>query len=158
MKIVLGADPWGVPLKDAVETHLLKLGHEVVDVGSKAGSDVAYYDVAPTAAKLVGAGEADRAILFCGTGMGMAIVANKFPRIVASCVESPFAAKMCRAVNGANVLSMGSMIVAETQAIIAVDEFLTTELADTLEQFTDFLKGAVCRVAEIDAECRNQKG
>ena len=114
MKIIVGADAWGVELKDTVKQHLAKHGHEVTDIGGTPGNQRPYYDVAKEAARMLQAGAAERAVLVCGTGMGMAIVANKFKGVYASVIESEFTARMCRAVNNANVLTMGSMVVAPT--------------------------------------------
>ena len=105
MNVVIGADPWGEALKDEVKSHLEAKGHSVVDVGTTGkNNEVAYYDVSTRAAQKIQAGDAERGILFCGTGMGVAIVANKFSGIHASVIESEFAARMCRAVNNANVM------------------------------------------------------
>jgi len=148
MKIAIAADPFALELKAEVFKHLIGLGHDVVDVDG--GEEMPYYDAASQVAKLVQQKEVDRGILFCGTGMGMSIVANKYQGVIASCVESIFAARMCRAINNANVLTMGAMIMAPWSANLAVDAFLETEHTQTLEQFGDFLKAAVEKVDEID--------
>ena len=149
MQIVMGADPWGRELKDTVKAHLQKKGHEIIDVGmTDAENEIPYYRVAAMAAEKIQAGQADRGILFCGTGMGVAIVANKFKGIAASVIESEFAARMSRAVNDANVLTMGSMIVAPHIATLAVDAWLGMSHTEGLEPFADFLTGAL---KEIDA-------
>jgi ribose 5-phosphate isomerase B len=150
MKIIVGADPWGVELKDAVKAHLIELGHEVVDIGGGSGEDVNYYDAAASAAQRLQKGEAERAVLFCGTGMGMAIVANKFKGVYASVVESVLSAKLCQAINKANVLTMGSMLVTPFMAIQAVDAWLTTKHAEGLEEHTDFLNQALKEIAAIE--------
>ena len=80
----------------------------------------------------------------------MSIVANKFKGVTASCVESVFAAKMARAINDSNVLTMGSMIVAEWMAKEMVDAWMKTKHTEGLEQFADFLKDATKKVNEID--------
>jgi ribose 5-phosphate isomerase B len=107
MKIVVAADPFAVGLKDAVVAHLKGKGYEVSDVGAQAAQAVPYYDGAVAAGKIMQAGGAERAILFCGTGMGMAIVANRFKGVTAAVVESVFAAKMSRAINNANKVLTG---------------------------------------------------
>ncbi len=150
MKIIVGADAWGVDLKDAVKQHLAKHGHEVVDIGGSAGHDRPYYEVAAEAAKKLQAGTAERAVLVCGTGMGMAIVANKFKGIYASVIESEFTARMCRAVNNANVLTMGSMVVAPYVAMQSVDAFLATEHTQGLEDVADFLHTALKEIRKIE--------
>lgn len=152
MKIIVGADAWGVELKDTVKQHLAKHGHEVTDIGGTPGNDRPYYDVAKEAARMLQAGAAERAVLVCGTGMGMAIVANKFKGVYASVIESEFTARMCRAVNNANVLTMGSMVVAPYVAIQAVDAFLTTKYTQGLEDVADFLHTALVAVGQIEQE------
>jgi len=155
MDIVIAADPFAVDLKDAVVEHLKEKGHTVLDVGATKDNQVAYYDCAPTAAKALQDGKAKRAILFCGTGAGMAIVANKFKGVNAVCVESVFAARMARSINDANVLTMGAMIVAPWMANEMVDAWMDTKHTEGLEQFSDFLKGALKEVDDINrAQCK----
>ena len=93
MNIVIGADPWGADLKDQIKEHLEAQGHTLIDVGTT-GEDhrVDYYNVSIAAAKLLQAGEAERGIVLCGTGMRVALVANKFKGVTASVVESAYAA------------------------------------------------------------------
>ena len=150
MDIVLAADPFALDLKNSVKEHLQKKGYTVLDVGSEKGKEIAYYDAAPTAAKLIQNGKAQRGMLFCGTGAGMCIVANKFKGISAVCVESVFAAKMARAVNDSNVLTMGAMIVAPWMANAMADAWLESKQAEGLEQFADFIKDACAKVNEMD--------
>ncbi len=94
--------------------------------------------------------KAERGILFCGTGMGMSIVANKFKGVTASVVESVYAAELCRSINNSNVLTMGSMLIAPWKARKMVDVWLDTEHTQGLEPFADFLKQAVKEVDAID--------
>lgn len=149
MKIVVAADPFAIGLKDAIIAHLKGKGYEISDVGATAAQAVPYYDGAVAACKAVQSGAAARAILFCGTGMGMSIVANRFKGITASVVESVFAAKMCRAINNANVLCLGQMIWGEWMAKEAVDVFMKTEFTEGLDGFACFLKEAVQKVEAI---------
>ena len=152
MKIVIAADPFALELKDALIAHLKEKGHEVQDVGATADKQVGYYDGAAAACSLLQQSKADRGLLLCGSGMGMSIVANKFKGITAACVESVWAAQMCRAINNANVLCMGAMIWGQWMACAAVDAFLETGHTEGLEQFADFLKDAEKKVADIEAE------
>jgi ribose 5-phosphate isomerase B len=148
-KIVVAADPFAVGLKDAIVAHLKGKGYEVSDVGATAAQAVPYYDGAVAASKVLQSGGAEKAILFCGTGMGMSIVANRFKGVTASVVESVFAAKMCRAINNANALCLGQMIWGEWMAKEAVDVFLKTEFTEGLDGFACFLKEAVQKVDAI---------
>ena len=150
MRIIVAADPWGLELKEAVKKHLLELGHEVADLGGHADAPANYYDVAAMAARKIRAREADRAVLCCGTGMGMAIVANKFKGIYASVVESALAARLCRAVNNANVLTLGGLIVTPFVALQAVDAWLATAHTEGLEEHADFLRQALTCIGAIE--------
>ncbi len=149
LKIVVAADPFALQLKDAIVKHLKDKGLDVVDVGSTTAKEVAYYDCCPVACKMLQDKKADRAILLCGTGMGMSVIANRFPGVVASCVESVFATKMCRTINDANALCLGAMIWGEFMALEAVDTFLTAEFTVALPQFADYLKDAKGKVEAI---------
>ena len=149
MKIVVAADPFAIALKDAIVKHLKEKGHEVTDVGSTTDKEIAYFDCCPVACKMLQEKKAERAILLCGTGMGMSVIANRYPGVVASCVESIFATKMCRTINDANALCLGAMIWGEFMACDAVDTFLGTGFTEALPQFADFLKEAKKKVETV---------
>ena len=150
MRIVVAADPWGLELKNAVKTRLVGLGHDVIDIGGSETAPVDYYDAAVVAARKIQNGEADRAVLCCGTGMGMAIVANKFKGIYASVVESVLAAKLCRAVNDSNVLTLGGLLITPFVALQAVDAWLGTAHTEGLEEHKDFLCKALKNIGVIE--------
>jgi ribose 5-phosphate isomerase B len=148
-KVLVAADPFAVTLKDALVEHLKGRGYEVTDLGSAKDKPQPYFDCAVTACKALQAGQADRAILLCGTGMGMSIVANRFKGVTASVVESVFAARMCRAINNANVLCLGQMIWGEWMAKEAVDVFLATGFTQGMDPFAGFLHEACGKVEAI---------
>ena len=148
-KIIVAADPFAVTLKDAVVEHLKSLGYEVADMGSTKEKPLPYFECGAEACKALQAGKAERAILLCGTGMGMSIVANRFKGVTAAVVESVFAAKMSRAINDANVLCLGQMIWGEWMAKAAVDVFLNTKFTEGLDQFAGFLHEACGKVEAI---------
>ena len=105
---VIAADPFAVGLKKAVAAHLEKRGFEVKDLGATdANKDKPYFESAVEVCRALQKGEAQRAFLFCGTGMGMNMIANRFKGVRAAVVESVFAAKMCRTINDANVCCCG---------------------------------------------------
>ncbi|MBP3357412.1 MAG: RpiB/LacA/LacB family sugar-phosphate isomerase [Opitutales bacterium] len=153
MKIVLGADSFAYSLKKAVAEHLKKRNIEVIDTDNYANTP--YYEVAEKSAKIVANGDADGAVLFCGTGAGMCIVANKVKGINAVAVESVFSAGKAKAINNANVITMGAMIVGDFMACAMVDAWFDTKFAQGFEPLKDFLDGAYKSVSEIDA--RNRK-
>ena len=152
MKIAIGADPFAYGLKKAVAQHLKNRGVEVMDMDSYA--ETPYYEVAEKAAREISAGKADGAVLFCGTGAGMAIVANKICGVRAVCVESVFAAKKAKAINDANAITMGAMIIGEAMACEMVDAWLDTKFAEGFEQLREFLESARGQVGKIDAANR----
>ena len=129
MKVAVGADHLGLPLKESVKNHLTSLGHEVVDFGVTTTDPVDYPDVAAVVAREVAAGHFERAILVCGTGIGMAITANKVPGVRAANVSDPYSAERARASNNAQVLCLGARVVAPHVADILVDHWLATEFA-----------------------------
>lgn len=151
MKIVFAADPFALPLRKAIIAHLEKAGHEVIDYGaSEENTEIQYFDSCVKACEALQRGEGERGILLCGTGMGMSVIANRFQGVRAAVVESVFAAKMCRAINDANVLCLGAMIWGDWMACEAVDVFLKTQLGDGLEDLKAFLQEAAKTVAKIN--------
>ena len=128
MKIATGADSYGFPLKEAVKNHLATRDVEVTDLGVRsAEEDTPYYRVADEIANRVGSGDFDRAILVCGTGMGMAIIANKHAGIYAAPCETPFAAEKSRSINNSNILTLGALVTTGMVANEIVDVWLNTE-------------------------------
>ena len=106
MRISIGSDHRGTELKAALVECAKQLGHEVTDEGPCNTEPVDYPDIAAVAAKKVSAGSADRGILICGTGIGMAIVVNKFPGVRAAVVADEATARVCRQHNDTNVLCL----------------------------------------------------
>jgi ribose 5-phosphate isomerase B len=130
MLILIGSDPIGYPLKENLKAYLLELGYTVSDIGvTDDTTPVDYPDVAVTLAERIAAGETDRGILICGTGIGMAITANKVPGVRAACCHDPYSAERARKSNDAQVITMGSQIVAPTLARLLLDHWLISEFA-----------------------------
>jgi ribose 5-phosphate isomerase B len=127
VKIAIGADHLGYPLKESVKAHLAGLGHEVVDFGVDDTTPIDYPDVAVVVAREVAAAHFERAILICGTGIGMAITANKVPGVRAASVADPYSAERARKSNNAQVLCLGSRVVAPEVADLLVDHWLASE-------------------------------
>jgi ribose 5-phosphate isomerase B len=125
--IAVGADNLGFPLKERIRRHLEELGYEVVDYGVTDESPVDYPDVAVTVARDVAAGKFDRAILCCGTGIGMAMTANKVPGVRAANVTDPYSAERARKSNNAQVLCLGARISPPEVASLLVDHWLASE-------------------------------
>ena len=129
MRIAVGADANAVELKDLIKEHIAAKGQEVVDFGLQAGEDVDYPDVGEPVARAVAAGEVDRAVLVCGTGLGMAIVANKVHGVRAAPVTDPYSAERAIKSNDAKVLCLGSLVVGKSVAPLLVDHWLDGEFA-----------------------------
>jgi len=127
MNILLGSDHIGFDLKEDVKAYLVKLGHLVVDLGCQKADEVDYPDVAQALSERIAAGETDRGILICGTGIGMAIAANKVPGVRAACCHDPYSAERARKSNDAQVLTMGAQIIAPTLAHMILDHWLASE-------------------------------
>ncbi|MCI8586946.1 MAG: RpiB/LacA/LacB family sugar-phosphate isomerase [Lachnospiraceae bacterium] len=141
MKIVVGSDKAGYPLKESIIEMLKVQGHEILDAGTTDPEQPRPHNVTgPAAAELLKSGEAERGILICGTGMGMAMAANKNKGVYAAVVESVYAAEYSRKINDANVLCLGAFLVGETMAKEMVNVFLKTEFVQDFPEWrVDFL-------------------
>jgi len=127
MRIALGGDHAGFALKERVRDYLESKGFEVEDLGPATLEPVDYPDYAEKVAARVAAQEADFGVLMCGTGLGVAIAANKVPGIRAATCNDTLSAYFARAHNDANVLTMGGRLTDEATARKIVDIWLSTE-------------------------------
>lgn len=125
--IVLAADHGGFLLKEEVKKHLTQKGVALVDVGTYSESSVDYPDMAKLGCDKITSGECDLGLLFCGTGVGISIAANKISGIRACCCSDYFSAKYTRKHNDANVLCLGGRVVGTGNACELVDVFLSTD-------------------------------
>jgi len=123
--IAVGADEAGAPLKEHLATYMADHGYEVKDFGN--GTEQDYPDVAARVAEAVSNGEHDRALLVCGTGLGMAITANKIPGVRAVTAHDPYSAERARKSNDAQVLAMGARVIAPQAAEKVLDHWLESE-------------------------------
>jgi ribose 5-phosphate isomerase B len=123
--IAIGADDAGAPLKERLAAYLQDHGYEVKDFGD--GDGVDYPDVAAEVAEAVARGEHDRALLVCGTGLGMAIAANKVPGVRAATAHDPYSAERARKSNNAQVLTMGARVIAPEAAEKVLEHWLSAE-------------------------------
>lgn len=124
--IAIGSDHAGFGLKEDV-LGLLK-GHniDIVDCGTNSVESVDYPDFGARVSELVSSGEVDRGILICGTGLGMSMVANKYPKVRAALCNDLFSAKMSRMHNDANILVLGGRVIGKDLAAEIVKAWLTT--------------------------------
>ena len=126
MKIAIGSDHAGFGLKEDVLAILKETSFEVVDCGTNNTVSVDYPDFGEKVSRMVSAGDVDRGILICGTGIGMSMVANKFPKVRAALCNDLFRAKMSRLHNDANVLVLGGRIIGKDLAAEIVRTWLDT--------------------------------
>ncbi len=124
--IAIGCDHGGYELKCAVMSYLINKKIEYVDCGCD-GERCDYPDIAEAVCKKVTSGECDRAILICGTGIGMSMSANKIKGIRAAVCSDYYSAKYTRLHNNANVLCLGGRVIGQGLALELVEVFLDTE-------------------------------
>ena len=129
MKLAIGCDEAAYSLKMVLIKHLEQKGIEVVDYGAEAGETVLYPDVAWKVAKAVADGEFERAILVCGTGIGMAMTANKVPGVRAAVCHDPYSAERSRKSNNAQIMCMGERVIGVELATSLVDIWLECDFA-----------------------------
>jgi ribose 5-phosphate isomerase B len=125
--IALGADDAGYALKELIKEYLAAQKVAVRDFGPEAAEPVDYPDVAMAVAESIAAGTHDRGILVCGTGIGMAIVANKVPGVRAAQAHDPYSAERARKSNDAQVLALGARVIGPELAKAIVDAWLAAE-------------------------------
>ena len=129
MRISIGADHAGFPLKEELKDFLASEGHEVIDVGTDSTDPVDYPRFCAAAARAVADGRADRGIVLGGSGQGEQIVANKIDGVRASLCHDLYTARLAREHNDANVLGMGARVIAPTYAREIVRLWLQTPFA-----------------------------
>jgi ribose 5-phosphate isomerase B len=127
VRIALGTDHAGYPLKVVVSKHLADAGHDVIDLGTDSEEPVDYPSYCAAVGRAVARGDADFGIVLGGSGQGEAIAANKVRGVRAALCQSEFMARLARQHNNANVLALGGRVLGETFALAIVDEFLSTE-------------------------------
>lgn len=127
MKIILGSDHLGFELKEIIKQHIQSKGLEVTDIGVYDKSPVDYPDIGLALAERVSRGDYDRGILICGTGIGMAIVANKVPGVRAAQCHDVYSAERARKSNDAQIMTMGALVVGTELAKKLVDVWLESE-------------------------------
>lgn len=127
MRIAVASDHRGVELKRAVIAQLKNLGHEASDKGADGHDSVDYPDYASVVAGMVSRGEADRGVLICGTGIGMAIAANKFPGVRAAPCNDEVTAEISRRHNNLNVLCLSADLLSARVAERMIEVWAETE-------------------------------
>jgi len=127
MKIVLASDHGGYDLKEVIKKHLTEKGYEIMDLGTNSEESVDYPDYGYAAGEVVAQGKADKGIVFCGSGIGICIAANKVKGIRCALLTSIEMAVLAKSHNDANIISLGGRLTPPDLAIQIVDTWLTTE-------------------------------
>lgn len=127
MRVAVGSDHRGVLLRQKVIDLLRTWQHEVVDVGADGDEETDYPEIAAAVARKVSTGDVQRGILICGTGLGMCIVANKFPGVRAAPCHDELTAELSRRHNDLNVLCLAGDVIGERMVDRLVEIWLTTE-------------------------------
>jgi ribose 5-phosphate isomerase B len=148
MKIALGADHAGYELKEKIKQRLTAQGLSVEDKGTTSDASVDYPDFARAVGEAIASKRADMGILVCGSGIGMAISANKVPGVRAVNVTSEVEAQLSREHNNANVLALGARLVEEQKAFGIVDKWLETSFAGGRHQ------RRVDKISEIERDAQ----
>jgi ribose 5-phosphate isomerase B len=150
MRIVVGSDHLGRGLKDALRDHLRSQGFEVDDAGTFTDDPVDYPDIGRAVAEDIAAGRHDRGVLVCGTGIGMAMAANKVPGIRAAQIADPYSAERAAKSNDAQIVTLGALTVGVEAAKLLVDAFMRSEFAGGRSA------PKVAKIDAIDAEYRRR--
>lgn len=160
MDIVIAADIAGFDLKEKVMAHLQEGGHRVLDVGMVDKNVFRWwYEGCEDAMQVLLSGRAALAILICGSGAGMAALANKHEGVLAVPCEGVFTARMAKQLLGANVLTMGGHVVGPGQAFAIADAFVDTKFAEgAAPERREYLEKQRERFREIDRSCFHGKG
>lgn len=125
--MAVGSDHAGYRLKERLKAELLDMGYTVLDYGTGSEESCDYPDFAVPVAEAVASGEASRGVLVCGTGAGMAMVANKIPGVRAAACNEAYTAEYCRLHNDANVLTMGARVLEPDEAVKILRKFMETD-------------------------------
>ena len=125
MKVAVGCDHGGFPLKQAVVDKIKQLGFEVFDFGTNSSDSTDYPDFAIKVANAILSGQAERGILMCGSGVGVCITANKFKGIYASVAHDVYTAAQGVTHDNMNILCLGGRVISPTQAAALTEAFLT---------------------------------
>ncbi len=127
MRIALSADHAGYELKDTLAAWLREAGHEVLDLGTNGPESVDYPDFGTRLGRAIAEGDAERGIAICGSGIGIAIAANRNPGCRCAQVNEPLSASLARTHNDANAIALGARLIGVDMAKACVSAFLSTD-------------------------------
>ena len=149
MRIAVGSDHGGLRLKNEIIEYLQKNNYQLKDFGTHTEESCDYPDIARPLAEAVAAGEFDKGILICGTGIGIGIAANKVKGIRAALCHDCFSAKASREHNDANILTMGERVIGTGLALQIVEIWLSTDFEGGRH------KNRVAKISEIENKIEN---
>ena len=149
MRIAVGSDHGGLRLKNEINEYLQKNNYQLKDFGTHTEESCDYPDIARPLAEAVAAGEFDKGILICGTGIGIGIAANKVKGIRAALCHDCFSAKASREHNDANILTMGERVIGTGLALQIVEIWLSTDFEGGRH------KNRVAKISEIENKIEN---
>ena len=129
MNIVIGSDHYGLDLKNLLREYIEAEGHICDDLGTYSHDPVDYPDIALKVAEDIAAGKHERGVLICGTGIGMAIVANKVPGVRAAQAHDVYSAERARKSNDAQIITLGAQVIGPELAKLLVDAWLRSEFS-----------------------------
>jgi RpiB/LacA/LacB family sugar-phosphate isomerase len=154
-QLLVGADFAGFPLKEAIVAHLKKKGWEITDVGVRSLEDddteLMFHRIGLRVGSMISEGEFERALIFCGTGMGIHIAASKCPHVHTGVVESIPAGLRAITGNGVNVLAMGAFYVAPQMGIDIAEAYLNAKLGTGYEWWHNFYEFHKLAIDELEA-------
>ena len=127
MRIAISADHAGYELKDILAAWLREAGHEIIDLGTNSAESVDYPRYGANLAEALADGRAERGIAICGSGIGIAIAANRNPACRCAQIAEPLSAKLARTHNDANAIALGARLIGVDMAKVCVTAFLTTD-------------------------------
>jgi len=127
MRVAIAADHAAVPLKTALVAWLEQAGHDVLDLGTNSSASVDYPDYGFAIAQALADGRAERGVALCGSGIGIAIAANRHPACRCALVSEPLSARLARTHNDANAIAMGARLIGDTMAIACLEAFLAAD-------------------------------
>lgn len=148
MNVAIGCDEAGYALKETLKAHLAELGHDVADYGVGADETILYPDIAFKVAEAVQRGDHSRAVLICGTGIGVCISANKVANIRAAQVHDTYSAERAQLSNNAQIVCLGARVVGAELAKSIVDSYMAVTFKDG--RSTEKVE----RIASYEAEVR----
>ena len=155
--LLMGADWAGFPLKEAVKAHLEKKGWKITDVGvttmgdQRDNTELMFHRIGLRVGSMIAEREFERALVFCGTGMGIHIAASKCPHVMSGVVESVPAARRAITGNGVNVLAMGAFYVAPAMGCAIADAYLGADLGTDYEWWKNFYESHKLAIDELEA-------